>query len=80
MNTQLFCNTLSHGFKSVRVLLLLLVGTTAALAEEPDYFPLQVGNWWEYKIKNAIRDLGSLRVSVIATTRTTGRTYILLTG
>jgi len=64
----------------VGVLLLLLTGTTVALAEQPDYFPMQVGNWWEYDVRNQRRDLGTFKVSVVDTTSLNGRSYFLLTG
>lgn len=39
-------DSLSCGLKAVGLLLLLLFWATAVLAEEPDYFLLQVENVW----------------------------------
>ncbi|MFH1008403.1 MAG: hypothetical protein V1800_13025 [Candidatus Latescibacterota bacterium] len=47
---------------------------------DSDYFPLQIGNWWEYDVRNQRRALGTFKASVVDTTSMNGRTYFLLTG
>ena len=47
---------------------------------DADYFPLQIGNWWEYDVRNQRRARGTFKASVIDTTSMNERTYFLLTG
>lgn len=69
----------------MRLVVILVVGYVALSSsvraeEKADYFPLQVGNRWEYDISNPVRTVGTMSISVVDTTRISGISYFLLTG
>jgi hypothetical protein len=77
---QFPCDRLFAGFQAAKILLLVLAGATVALAEEVDYFPLQVGNTWTYVFTNvdpqtSVEFPDTFVVSITDTQRLDGQLY-----
>ena len=80
MSRPSFSNMFSLGFGAVKILLLVLAGATVVLAEEIDYFPLQVGNTWTYAFTNvdpqtSVEFPDTFTVSITDTQRVDGQLY-----